>query len=79
MWSTGDFIKPMKANGIILEGFTAAWAERTALYMTDIEMIPGKTWKKIISAAMKVVEESRKKGTVSRPASAVGSSDCGCR
>ena len=69
MWSTGDFIKPLKANGITPEGFTAAWAERTALYLTDIESLPAKTWKKIATAAMKIVED--KKGTVSRPTSAV--------
>jgi hypothetical protein len=67
MWSTGNFIKPMKANGIP-EGFTAAWAERTALYLSDIETVPPKTWKKIVTAAMKIVEE--KKGAVSRPAQA---------
>lgn len=68
MWSTGNFIKPMKANGTTPEGFTAVWAERTALYMTDIEAIPAKTWKKILSAALKIVEE--KKGAVLKPASA---------
>jgi hypothetical protein len=67
MWSTGVFIKPMKANGASPEGFTAAWAERTALYASDIEILPTKTWKKIISAALKIVEE--KKGPVSKPAS----------
>jgi hypothetical protein len=64
MWSTGDFIKPMKANGISPEGFTAAWAERTALYLSDIENIPPKTWKKILTAALKIVED--KKGTISK-------------
>ena len=68
MWSTGDFIKPMKTNGITPEGFTAAWAERTALYTSDVEILPAKTWKRIISAALKVIEE--KKGLVSKPASA---------
>lgn len=63
MWSTGEFIKPTKANGTTLEGFTAAWSERTALYLSDIEAIPPKTWKKIIAAGMKLVE---RKG-VSRP------------
>ena len=67
MWSTGDFIKPMKANGVSFQGFTAAWADRTALYMSDIETLPAKTWKKIISAALNIV----KKGAVSKPASAV--------
>ena len=66
MWSTGNFIKPMKANGTIPEGFTAAWAERTVLYMTDIEILPAKTWKKFMSAALKIAEE--KKGA-SKPAS----------
>jgi hypothetical protein len=66
MWTTGNLIKPMKANGISLEGFTAAWSERTALYLSDIENVPAKTWKKIVMAAMKIVEE--KKGPVSRPA-----------
>jgi hypothetical protein len=66
MWSTGKFIKPMKANGISAEGFTAAWAERTALYLSDIETVPPKTWKKIVAAATKIVEE--KKGVaLSRP------------
>ena len=72
MWSTGDFIKPMKVNEISPEGFTAAWAERTALYLSDIEALPPKTWKKILSAALKVVEE--KKGAASKPASAVQAS-----
>jgi len=67
MWSTGNFIKPMKANGISPEGFTAAWAERTALYSSDIESLPAKTWKKIVTAALKIVEE--KKGVLSKPAS----------
>lgn len=67
MWATGDFIKPTKANGVSLEGFTAAWAERTALYLSDIETLPPKTWKKIVTAAMKIVEE--KKGPVSKPSS----------
>ena len=58
----------MKGNGVTPEGFTGAWAERTALYMMDIEILPAKTWKKIISAALKIVEE--KKGSVSKPASA---------
>lgn len=66
MWSTGSFIKPMKANGISPEGFTAAWAERTALYTSDIETLPAKTWKKIILAALKIIEE--KKGTLLKPA-----------
>ena len=70
MWSTGNFIKPMRANGTTPEGFTAAWAERTALYMTDIESLPPKTWAKIISAASKINEE--KKGAGLKPASAVG-------
>jgi hypothetical protein len=66
MWSTGEFIKPTKANGVTLDGFTATWAERTALYLTDIEELPPKTWKKIVAAAMNIFE---KKGTVSaRPA-----------
>ena len=65
MWSTGEFVKPTKANGITAEGFTAAWAERTALYMSDIENLPPKTWKKIMAAAVKIVEE--KKGAFSRP------------
>jgi hypothetical protein len=68
MWSTGNFIRPMKANGITPEGFTGAWAERTALYMMDIETLPAKTWKKILSAALKIVEE--KKGAISKPGSA---------
>ena len=68
MWSTGDFVKPMKINGVSPEGFTAAWSERTALYASDIEVLSAKTWKKIISAALKVIEE--KKGPVSKPASA---------
>lgn len=59
MWSTGNFIKPTKANGISPEGFTAAWAERTALYSSDIESLPPKTWKKIMTAASKIVEEKK--------------------
>jgi hypothetical protein len=39
MWSTGKFIKPMKANGISTEGFMAAWAKRMALYLSDIETV----------------------------------------
>ena len=66
MWSTGNFIKPTKANGITPEGFTAALAERTALYLSDIETLPLKTWEKIVVATMKIVEET--KGAVSRPA-----------
>jgi hypothetical protein len=65
MWSTGNFVKPMKANGFP-EGFTAAWAERTALYSSDIKSLPPKTWKKIMVAAAKIVEE--KKGAVLKPA-----------
>ena len=65
MWSTGNFVKPMKANGITPEGFTAAWAERTALYLSDIESLPPKTWKKIVTAALKIIEE--KKGAVLKP------------
>jgi hypothetical protein len=68
MWLTGNFIRPMKANGITPEGFTGAWAERTALYMMDIETLPAKTWKKILSASLKIVDE--KKGSTSKPASA---------
>ena len=59
MWSTGNFIKPLKVNGISPEGFTAAWAERTALYLTDIEALLPKTWKKIITASSKIVENKR--------------------
>ena len=67
MWSTGNFIRLMKANGISPEGFTAAWTERTALYLSDIETLPPKTWKKIVTAALKIVED--KKGAVLKPAS----------
>jgi hypothetical protein len=35
-------------------------------HLSDIETVPPKTWKKIVAAAMKIVEE--KKGAVSRPA-----------
>ena len=59
MWSTGNFIKPTKPNGITPEGFTAAWAEQTALYLSDIETVPPKTWKKIVAAAMKIIEEKK--------------------
>ena len=69
MWLSGNFIKPLKVNGVSPEGFTAAWAERTALYLSDIEALPPKTWKKIVTAALKIVEE--KKGAASKPASAV--------
>ena len=65
MWSTGDFVKPMKANGISPEGFTAAWSERTALYLSDIESLPPKTWKKIVTAASKIITE--KKGAILKP------------
>lgn len=56
----------MKANGFTPEGFTAVWAERTALYLSDIETLPAKTWKKIMSAARNVVDEKKK---ASKPAS----------
>ena len=48
--------------------FTSAWAERTALYVSDIENLPAKTWKKILLAAKKIVEE--KKGVGLKPVSA---------
>ena len=35
----------------------AAWAEQTALYLSDIETVPPKMWKKIMAAAVKIVEE----------------------
>ena len=59
----------MKVNGISPEGFTAAWAERTALYLSDMKTLSPKTWKKIAIAAMKIVDA--KKGAVLRPTSAV--------
>jgi hypothetical protein len=68
MWSTGNFVKPLKANGTSAEGFTAAWAERTALYSTDIQVLPPKTWKKIVTAALKIVEKKR---ALLKPASVV--------
>ena len=68
MWSTGDFIKPMKANNVSPEGFTAAWTERTALYLSDIENLPPKTWKKIVTTALKIVEKKR---VISKPVSEV--------
>ena len=75
MWSTSDFIKPMKANGVSPEGFMAAWTERTALYLSDIENLPPKMWKKIVMAALKIVEE--KKRVISKPVSEVkGSHHC---
>ena len=75
MWSTGNFIKPMKANGVSPEGFTAAWTKRTALYLFDIENLPPKTWKKFVTAALKIVEE--KKRVISKPVSEVkGSRRC---
>ena len=61
MWLTGTFIKPLKANGISPEGFTVAWAERTALYSSDIKALPPKTWKKIVMAALKII---KKKGAL---------------
>jgi len=64
MWSTGKFIKPTKVNGVTTEGFTAVWAERTALYLSNIETIPPKTWTKIVAAATKITEKNR---AVSRP------------
>ena len=36
----------------------------------DIEILPAKTWKKIMSAALKIVEEKNLKGSVSKPTSA---------
>jgi hypothetical protein len=66
MWSSGDFIKLMKVNGVSPEAFMSAWANRTALYLSDIETVPQKTWKKILMATMKIVEE--KKGAILRPA-----------
>ncbi|KAF8230331.1 hypothetical protein L208DRAFT_1031692, partial [Tricholoma matsutake] len=59
MWTTGNLIKLMKANGISPEGFTAAWSKRTALYLSNIENVPAKTWKKIVMATMKIVEEKK--------------------
>ena len=77
MWSTGKFIKPMKVNGISAKGFMAAWAERTALYLSDIETVPPKTWKKIV-AATKIVEE--KKGVaLSRPVVQVAKTPLCCQ
>jgi hypothetical protein len=64
MWSTGNFIKPLKANGISPEGFTVAWAERTALYSTDIQALRPKTWKKIMKAALNIVEKKGAPGSV---------------
>jgi hypothetical protein len=52
----GEFLKPVKVNGI-----TAAWVDKTALYMSNIEDLLLKTWKKILVAARKLVE---KKGTL---------------
>ena len=69
MWSMENFIRPMKGNGVTPEGFTGAWAERTALYMLDIEISPAKTWKKIMLAALKIIEKNLK-GSASKPASA---------
>jgi len=43
----------------------AAWAGRTAFYMSDIKNLPPKMWKNIMVAAVKNVEE--KKGAFSRP------------
>ena len=75
MWSTSDFIKPMKVNGVSPEGFMAAWTKRTALYLSDIENLPPKTWKKIVMAALKIVEE--KKRVILKPVSEVkGSRRC---
>jgi hypothetical protein len=67
MWSTGNFIKPMKANGISPEGFMAAWAERTALYLSDIETLLPKTWKKIVKAALKIVEDKKPVSVAVKP------------
>jgi hypothetical protein len=44
MWSTGNFIKPTKANSFTPEGFMAVWAERTVLYLSNIETLPLKMW-----------------------------------
>jgi hypothetical protein len=59
MWSTGESVKPTKSNGVTLDGFTSAWSGRTALYLSDIERLPPKTWKKINAAATKFVEKKR--------------------
>ena len=75
MWSTGTFIKLLKANGISPEGFTVAWAERTALYSSDIETLLPKTWKKIVTAALKIIE---KKGALLKPAVTATKASC-CR
>ena len=69
MWSIGDFIRLMKANGITPEGFTTACTERTPLYLSNIKTLLQKTWKKIVMAALKIVEVEDKKGAVSKPAS----------
>ena len=37
----------------------AAWAEQTALYLSDIKTVPPKMWKKIMVAAVKIVEEKK--------------------
>jgi len=58
MWSTGQIHQANEVNGISAKGFMAAWAERTALYLSDIETVPPKTWKKIV-AATKIVEEKK--------------------
>ena len=55
----------MKPNSSSFEGFTAAWAERTALYLSNIEALLPKTWKKIMTVTLKIVEE--KKGVLLKP------------
>jgi hypothetical protein len=64
MWSTGKFVKPLKANDISPEGFTLACAERTALYSTDIQALPPKTWKKFVTAALNIVEKKEAPASV---------------
>ena len=78
MWSTGTFIKSLKANDISPEGFTAAWAKRTALYSSDIEALPPKTWKKIVTAALKIaaLKIVEKKGALLKPAVTATKASC---
>ena len=41
--------------------------------MTDIEILPAKTWKTIMAAALKIVEEKKR---ASKPASTVKAPQC---
>ena len=72
MWSTGTFIKLLKANGISLRA-SQRHGPRGLLYSSDIEALLPKTWKKIVTAALKIV---KKKGAVKPAVTANKASHC---